>query len=178
MDASVEVHPGIFIRENFLTPEEVNAIMEMCSTKTDADWFKRGRDGVTIESLGLVSVVRERLEDLFDPELYIIRSFSQIQRREAGEHDALLWARKHEDERCYMSVLIIINDNYEGGEINFVDQEFEIRPKAGEIIIFPPTEEYKYNIKPIADGGPFRYVLPENIFHVEPDQGPRRPVTV
>lgn len=178
MDASVEVHPGIFVRENFLTPEEVNAIMEMCSTTTDADWFQRGRDGVGIETLGLASVVRDRLYEIFDPEQYVVRSFSKLQRREPGEHNALLWARKHEDERCYMSVLVIINDNYEGGEIDFVDQEFVVRPNSGEIIIFPPTEEFKYNIRPIADGGPYRYALPENIFHLEPDQGTRNPLHV
>lgn len=176
MDAPVEVHPGIFIRENFLLPEEVDAIMAICNATSDEDWLLRSRDGIGIEELGLASVIRERLYEIFDPELYVVRSFSKLQRREPGWHNALHWARKHEDERCYMSVLIIINDDYEGGDIDFVDQNFKIRPNSGDIIIFPPTEDYKYKIDSIAEGGPFRYVLPENIFHVEPDQPPRVPL--
>jgi len=37
-----------------------------------------------------------------------------------------------------MSVIIALNDNYEGGEFNFINQNFKIKLKKGQLIAFPP----------------------------------------
>ena len=51
-----------------------------------------------------------------------------------------------------MSVIIALNDDYEGGELHFINQNFRIKLKKGQLIAFPPywthfhgTEELRNN---------------------------------
>lgn len=44
------------------------------------------------------------------------------------------------------------NDNYEGGEINFPNQNITIKPKAGSMIMFPSQLPYLHEVKPIISG--------------------------
>jgi hypothetical protein len=175
MDAPIEVHPGIFIAENFLSQEEVALILNYCSTLTTEDWNKRGDESPNISSIGLSSAVLDRLRTLFDPSEYIVRNANRIQRREPGEHDVVHYAHLREDDRCLMSCLIIVNDDYEGGELDFVNQEFVVKPKSGSIIYFSPTEDHAFNIRAINEGS-FRYAIPEDIFVIEPDQPTLEPI--
>ena len=175
MDAPVEVHPGIYIAENFLSQEEVALVLAHCATLTEEDWDKRGEDSPNVNGLGLSSAILERLYSLFDPAEYVVRNSNRIQRREPGEHDVVHYAHLREDERCLASCLIIVNDDYEGGELDFVNQEFVVKPKSGSIIYFSPTEDHGYNIRTINEGT-FRYAIPEDIFVIEPDQPPLDPI--
>lgn len=43
------------------------------------------------------------------------------------------------------TALIYINDDYEGGEINFIEQEISLRPKAGTLIVWPGYIEHSVN---------------------------------
>lgn len=42
------------------------------------------------------------------------------------------------------SVLLYLNDDYEGGEIEFPNHGIKIKPKAGSILIFPPLPPYTH----------------------------------
>ena len=41
-----------------------------------------------------------------------------------------------------------LNDNYEGGEIEFPNQKVKIKPEAGSILIFPSMNPYIHESKP------------------------------
>jgi predicted 2-oxoglutarate/Fe(II)-dependent dioxygenase YbiX len=51
-----------------------------------------------------------------------------------------------------------LNDNYEGGEIEFVNSGIKIKPEAGSIIFFPSNFLYVHEVHPITSG--FRYSMP------------------
>jgi hypothetical protein len=61
-----------------------------------------------------------------------------------------------------ISVLMYLNDDYEGGKINFPNSNISLKPKAGSIIFFPSNYIYVHSIDEVTDG--YRYVLP-NWFH-------------
>ena len=61
-----------------------------------------------------------------------------------------------------ISVLIYLNDDYEGGNINFPNSKISMKPKAGSIIFFPSNYIYVHSIDEVKSG--YRYVLP-NWFH-------------
>lgn len=45
-----------------------------------------------------------------------------------------------------------LNDDYEGGTIYFKDQNLEIKPEPGSIVVFPSTEPYYHESKKIING--------------------------
>jgi hypothetical protein len=61
-----------------------------------------------------------------------------------------------------LSVLIYLNDNYEGGEIEFPQSGIKIRPSAGSLIFFPSNFLYVHTVNPLISGT--RYALP-NWYH-------------
>ena len=57
-----------------------------------------------------------------------------------------------------ISVVLYLTDNYEGGEINFPNQNITIKPEAGSIVIFPSVEPYYHQSLPVVSG--IKYMSP------------------
>jgi hypothetical protein len=55
-------------------------------------------------------------------------------------------------------VLAFLNDDYQGGEINFIKQNIKIKPQAGSVLAFPSSAEFQYIYEPIVYGT--RYLIP------------------
>ena len=57
----------------------------------------------------------------------------------------------------HMAGWVYLNDDYEGGEISFMNQDISFKPKTGDLIMFPGNMHYWYNVRP-ANGS--RYIMP------------------
>jgi hypothetical protein len=64
------------------------------------------------------------------------------------------WTRVQ--DRDY-SVLLYLNDEYEGGELELVNQNFKIKPKPGMLLAFPSDHRYLHAALPTLSG--IRYVI-------------------
>lgn len=53
----------------------------------------------------------------------------------------------HVDQVRELSMIAALNDDYDGGEICFPDQNFEVKLKRGQVLLFPPywTHPHKTN---------------------------------
>jgi hypothetical protein len=58
------------------------------------------------------------------------------------------------------SLVLYLNDDYEGGEIKFKDYNITIKPKAGSLVIFPSNMIHE--VLPVKNG--IRYMSPAHIF--------------
>lgn len=56
------------------------------------------------------------------------------------------YMNKHVDTAGDFAVIYYINDNYEGGEINFPWHDLKIKPKANSFITFPSNEHYLHEV--------------------------------
>lgn len=61
------------------------------------------------------------------------------------------------DDNSTVSMVIYLNDNYEGGEIEFPDHGISIKPKAGSAVVFPSTG-CLHDPKPTTSGD--KYMIP------------------
>lgn len=70
----------------------------------------------------------------------------------------------HGNSSRTLSVVLYLNDNYTGGEINFphVANGITIKPEAGSAIFFPSNFVFTHSVNEISDG--IRYSLP-NWYH-------------
>lgn len=57
-----------------------------------------------------------------------------------------------------MSALIYLNDNYEGGEIDFPRQEVKIKPTAGMLVMFPAILTFPHASLPVKSGTKYTVV--------------------
>jgi hypothetical protein len=57
-----------------------------------------------------------------------------------------------DDNSPTLSSVMYLNDDYEGGEIEFKNQNLCIKPKAGSLVIFPSTPPYYHQSKKIVSG--------------------------
>jgi len=69
----------------------------------------------------------------------------------------------HVDDLGYVTdnhipTLIYLNDDYEGGEISFATHNVTIKPKVGDLLIFPGNMHYAHEVKEVLSGT--RYTLP------------------
>jgi len=60
--------------------------------------------------------------------------------------------------RYNVSVLMYPNEDYTGGEITFPDYDIVIKPKSGDMILFPGNGEYKHTVELVTEGT--RYTMP------------------
>lgn len=61
-----------------------------------------------------------------------------------------------------LSVLLYLNDDYEGGEIEFRHSGIKFKPEAGSVLFFPSNFLYVHEVYPVTKGP--RYALP-NWYH-------------
>jgi len=109
-----------------------------------------------------------------------------IKKYMAGTFMGAHFDQQEGDGRLKVSFVMYLNDDYEGGEISFTlrdpngpiqgptpDSNFEnadsktydffIKPKAGSIIVFPPSPPYHHTAHLVKSG--FKYMVPQHWIH-------------
>ena len=78
-------------------------------------------------------------------------------RYEAGQkYDAHYDGATH--SRRALSAIFYINDDYIGGEIEFINFDITIKPKAGSLVLFPSNYAYKHKAYPVLSGTKYAIV--------------------
>lgn len=110
----------------------------------------------------------DRTLDHYSKELYPFAE-KNIKSREQTMHllryDATGHLPAHQDQGVssrVLSVLLYLNDDYEGGEIEFRHSNLKFKPEAGSVLFFPSNFLYVHEVYPVTKGP--RYALP-NWYH-------------
>lgn len=72
---------------------------------------------------------------------------------------------------CVVSMVGYVNDNYDGGELYFRMQDVRVKPKAGDLFVFPSNFMYAHQAMPVHSGTKYSIVTMldfSNKFH-KPD---------
>jgi len=84
------------------------------------------------------------------------------------EHYSLLKYKKGQEYKTHydgsagsgraISAICYLNDDYEGGEIEFPEFKVKIKPEAGMLILFPSNFAYKHTAYPVTSGTKYALV--------------------
>ena len=56
------------------------------------------------------------------------------------------------NEDLAFSLVLYLNEDYEGGEISFPDHNITIKPRKGSLIMFPSQTPFIHEVKPVING--------------------------
>ena len=67
------------------------------------------------------------------------------------------------------SGIFYINDDYEGGEIEFPLKKYSYKPRANSLVVFPSTNEYLHGVKKITKGTRYTVAIwfTQDFAHIE-----------
>lgn len=66
------------------------------------------------------------------------------------------WSPKHSNR--VVSLVVYLNDDYSGGQLEFPNIGYTYRPRAGDIVIFPSNHTFAHRSKPITKGTKYAIV--------------------
>lgn len=67
-----------------------------------------------------------------------------------------------EEARLTASIVLYLNDDYTGGDLEFPEQGIKIKPESGSLVIFPSTRPYFHASTPLVSGN--KYMCPAFMF--------------
>jgi hypothetical protein len=92
--------------------------------------------------------------------LWLVRDYAAGSLMTAHE-DGYSYVKDGEDEvKPMFTILLYINDDYEGGEIHFPNENVTIKPEAGSVVIFPSN--LLHEVKTVISGN--RYMTQSYIY--------------
>lgn len=165
-----ELVPGkLWEYENFLTREEVDAIMGVVNSSEESNWFSENlpdydqhHAGKTLpvsankELENVIKRIDGRVANLFSNSTHIVRIGSVV--RGSSSHTPVGLHRDNEDQDMTVNrnadnkygVLMYLNDTFDGGEICYPELGVEYKPKPGVLLIHYAGN--LHGVNPISNG--------------------------
>ena len=113
-----------------------------------------------IGSSRISATLQSRMHELIainNPDL-MLTGFATLQRMQKGV-ELKAHTDQHTDPSIRYAAILYINDDYKDGTLFFKNKEnSDLRPKPGELLVFPGNEEYEHGVRHVGEG-PIRYVL-------------------
>lgn len=158
---------NIKIINNFISKQECDSIIESLKSKQHVEHVLQIDDkknptvkrksymGIN-EALLQQSKVKEILENTYD--VKVTSGSAHIAKWETGQKLELHVDDLGRTSYNHMATILYLNEDYEGGEIEFPTYNLSLKLATGSLIMFPGNMNYPHSVKPIISG--FRYTMP------------------
>jgi hypothetical protein len=139
--------PGVFggPGKGEKTSFSVNGISKIDKETEDKD-INIGIDIFT----GVLTNIEKTVSEIFKKDLKL-KSYFYSHMKKGGKNDLHVdnYSEKYFND---YSAILYLTDSYSGGNINFPDQDLNIKPKPGTLITFIGTDELKHEVQEVIDG--------------------------
>jgi hypothetical protein len=103
--------------------------------------------------------IEKRVSRIFEfDENLEFKGFSTIQRQYSGT-PLVDHVDNDTDNSLEYALVFYLNNDYNGGQIYFVNQNIQMVPDPGSLLIFPTSSGWRHGVREVLDG-PTRYVVP------------------
>jgi len=161
---------NIKLIQNFLSDDEIKYLLDNVTENRKFSFESQKDDsGNAINWMHIYAGIEDKfkIRDKVKVEIISAYGFDSIRPKESHLQVAK-WEKGtslnlHVDDLGYVTdnhipTLIYLNDDYEGGEISFATHDITIKPKVGDLLIFPGNMHYAHEVKEVLSGT--RYTLP------------------
>lgn len=161
---------SIIVIPNFLSEEEINYLMDSLVEK-DMITFVSQKDAndeptnwmniyrMIVDKFQLIERIKDQVAKSYEFDRLVSRDkWLSVVRWDKGTKLQL-----HVDDLGYetdnhIATLVYLNDDYEGGEVAFATHDLAVKPKTGDLLIFPGNMHYAHEVTEILSGT--RYTVP------------------
>jgi Rps23 Pro-64 3,4-dihydroxylase Tpa1-like proline 4-hydroxylase len=162
---------NIKVIPNFLSDEEIKYVLSHVDERRRKSFVsQKDNDGKPTAWMHNYEGIIDR-DNLFERVLDEVKKaygYDNIEKKNTDRLNIARWdkgtkLKLHVDDLGYVTdnhlpTLIYLNDDYEGGELSFATHDVTIKPKVGDLIIFPGNMHYAHEVKEVLSG--VRYTLP------------------
>jgi hypothetical protein len=170
---------NIFVIENVISDSLCNELVELVNTSplTFKDLSKDGKNNAECYEFSLSDHLQDNkyknYDNLLVPIVYNCFDTVKKLRRDlkismdcgyslrkfyGKTHDHIDWIYEDKNESRVLTLIIFLNDNYEGGVFNFTSHNISYRLKKGSALLFPPYWTHPHNVTPVKNGH-YRYTI-------------------
>jgi len=148
----------------------VGYAMKMPEYRDCVDFKYKKSDILEDDSVG-AEILKSLADDVVHRQLQVVKDYTR--RYNIGElryWEATNYIRYHKGQHfqehhdhgysynCVVSLVAFPTDDYEGGELYFRLQDVKIKPKAGDLYIFPSNFMYPHRAMPVTSGTKYSMV--------------------
>jgi Rps23 Pro-64 3,4-dihydroxylase Tpa1-like proline 4-hydroxylase len=162
---------NIKVIPNFLSEEEIKYLLSHVDERRRMSFVsQKDNDGKPVAWMHNYEGIIDR-DNIFErvlAEVKTLYGYTNITKKNTDRLNIARWDKGtkltlHVDDLGYVTdnhlpTLVYLNDDYEGGELNFPTHGVTIKPKVGDLIIFPGNMHYAHEVKEVLSG--VRYTLP------------------
>mgnify|MGYP001171954975 CR=1 FL=1 len=174
---------NIFLMEDFISHEHCNEIIDIINKYANKEEKWKTGKNVQCDYINLNGLSNDELKDKYDKIIFdYIHKFIEILHFEYKidcKGDSGYCLRKIKGSTRFhidgviddtklkqipannirnMSIIIALNDDYEGGIFHFPNQNFNVKLKKGQLIAFPPYWSHLHGVES-PENGTFRYTI-------------------
>ena len=137
----------------------------------DCNDFKFKKTDIEYDKSPTSLKLQELWQDVYDAQAPAVEDYCKIH----NIHELKYWEafnfikygpgqhfQEHHDHgfsyNCTVSLVAYVNDDYDGGELNFRLQGLTVKPEAGDLFIFPSTFMYPHRAMPVHSGTKYSIV--------------------
>jgi len=161
---------NIILVKNFLSDEEIKYLFDNMHEKNKMSFeSQKDENGNAVNWMHIYTGIHDKFGIRHRIAKTIVRAykFNRIKPKEpqlsVAKWETGTKLNLHVDDLGYVTdnhipTLVYLNDDYEGGEISFATHDLVIKPKVGDLLIFPGNMHYAHEVKEVLSGT--RYTLP------------------
>jgi len=161
---------NIKVIPNFINDEEIKSLLDSCTENKKLS-FESQKDDLdnAVNWMHVYIGIEDKFNIINRIKVEIINAYGfdsikpQMPNLSVAKWEKGTKLHLHVDDLGYATnnhipTLIYLNDDYEGGEISFATHDITIKPKVGDLLIFPGNMHYAHEVKEVLSGT--RYTLP------------------
>lgn len=146
----------IYEIEDFISDEEIREILDQVNLIDDEGWGSNN-SGFKIPGNAVLSNLEHKIVQSFYNVTRCV-SIQDVKRLKVGE---VINAHIDQSEPDLMwGAIVYLNDNYKGGEIEYPELDFKLKPKKGSMVVHQSIN--LHHVLPVLDG--IRYMATTFLF--------------